>query len=158
MKYKPAGRPKESGSKKRPRYIPQTFSSSSIRNFVKTVEIRPETDPKDVSAKKTDPKALKQRKKAYHKLLEKYRQRNNSMSYALRTSDARQSKFIIEDKSFRTVEREFSKRSRSGNQPLTCRSRSPFGFLDPLNTKESFFAKTNDEFLRMKQKIMEGKE
>lgn len=86
-------------------------------------------------------------------MLKKYKKRTNSVNNGFHPKINPHSKFILEEKSFNSLERDTSRINKSLAGSFTCRNKSSFNFQDPNTSKERLADKTRDEYIRIKQQL-----
>lgn len=93
---------------------------------------------------------INERKKSYHDLLVKFKKRNNSITNIFKPSINPHSKFILEEKSYRSLERELGQINTTNFGSFTCRNLN-----EDNSSRDRLLERSKDEYIKMKQEIVD---
>ena len=119
-----------------------------VKSFCLTTDNVKEVNHPSGKSQKTMGKTPYERKKSYYSLLKKYKHRNNSVTCNFKTNGNSGSKFIFEEKSFLSQERDKDKLDRTNFGSFTCRN-----LHNSTLSRDKQIEKTMDEYVRMKQML-----
>jgi hypothetical protein len=83
---------------------------------------KPELQYQANSGQRMYVRQLNERKKSYHNLLTKFKKRNNSVTNTFKPNINTHSKFLLEEKSYKSLERELGEINRTNFGSFTCRN------------------------------------
>lgn len=100
-------------------------------------------------------KNVNQRKKSYHSLLKKYKKRHNSINPAFKPTINPHSKWLLDEKSYKSLERVLKNHNGTGNySSFSCRNHNKISFNDNSVQKDRLVDRSKDEYILMKQNLI----
>lgn len=100
------------------------------------------------SGQRTYVRNVNERKKSYNSLLKKYKQRNNSVTCTFKPSINPNSKFLLDEKSYHSLEREIARINRSNHGSFTCRN-----LHDSSLSRDRLLDRSKEEYIKIKKKL-----
>lgn len=89
---------------------------------------------------------MNERKKSYHDLLKKYKHRNNSVTGSFKPTINYNSKLLLDEKTYNSMEREIAKLHSPNYGSFTCRNKDDSSF-----TRHKLLDRSKEEYIKMKQ-------
>ncbi|CAI2385993.1 unnamed protein product [Moneuplotes crassus] len=137
---------KKSKTRKKANIVKKGLPFGSLKKFSVNYDSK-DISYQGASCENVFQRQVNKRRKSRQSLVNKYKKRNNSVTCSFKPTINSHSKFIIEDKSYRSLERDYSDKDVSQNGSQTCKNA-----YDKNITKQRIIGKVYKENIPTNQK------